>query len=205
MRLMFALFIFCAVTRAQCNLGSSNGTNCNSPLTVSGSTAAESSLGLTENGAAPPEPASAQYWLTISDGTIRLSANGQPYVLPGMPSNYVLLANGSDTFLQKVSSGSTIYSPALTQIDMKLPKMIRLVISSSSSCETCRIEAQYRDGIGWAPLTSAVNPASPTVFVTAWTFMPRAANGDYLVRLAITNTGTVQASIGFHSAMLQFK
>lgn len=70
------LFIATSMAVAQCGQGT-NGTNCNSPLNISGSTAAQSSVGLTDNGAAPPEPASSQYRLSINGGTIRLSSNGQ--------------------------------------------------------------------------------------------------------------------------------
>src|SRR6516165_8254807 len=102
------VFIVTGMTAAQCGSGTS-GTNCNSPLNVSGSTAAQSSVGLTDNGAEPPTPAPTQYWLSISNGTIRLSANGQPYVLPGMPTNYVLTAQAGAVFSLTVAAGVSGY------------------------------------------------------------------------------------------------
>jgi hypothetical protein len=97
-------------------------------MNVSGSTAAQSSVGLTDNGAAPPEPASSQYWLSINKGTLRLSANGQPYALPGMPTNYVLTAQAGGVYSQNVGAGATVYTVALAQIDMTLPQRVRLMI-----------------------------------------------------------------------------
>ncbi len=199
---MILLLAGCAA--AQCTQASS-GTNCNSPLTASGSTAAESSVGLTDNGAAPPQPAPSQYWLSISNGTIRVSANGQPYVLPGMPSNYVLIAQAGGAFLQKISPGATAYSVALAQIDMTLPQQTRLMISSASSCQTCTVSAQYYNGSTWADLTGSIALTSSMIYVTNWAALPSGANGDFQVRLAFTNTGTVQASVNLRSATLQFK
>jgi hypothetical protein len=140
---------------AQCGSGTS-GTNCNSPLNVSGSTAAQSSVLLTDNGADPPAPAPSQYWLSVSSGTIRLSANGQPYLLPGMPTNYVLTAQAGAAFSQSVAAGVIGYSPALTQIDMTLPQQVRLVVSNSASTPSCKVQAQYYDGTSWVNLTNTV-------------------------------------------------
>jgi hypothetical protein len=125
-RVFIFLFLATSVALAQCAQGT-NGTNCNSPLNASGSTAAQSSVGLTDNGAAPPEPAASQYWLSINSGTIRLSSNGQPYVLSGMPTNYILMAQAGRTFSQTVAAGAVDYTAALTQIDMTLPQQVRLV------------------------------------------------------------------------------
>jgi len=189
---------------AQCASGT-NGTNCNSPLTVSGSTAAESSVGLTDNGAEPPAPAPSQYWLSISSGTVRLSANGQPYVLPGMPTNYVLTAQAGGAFSQTVSAGSVGYTPAFTQIDMTLPQQVRLVVSSTTTTANCTVQAQYYNGTSWANLTNTIAVTGATVLTTGWASIPSSANGDYQIRLAITNAGTTSANVGLRSAMLQFK
>jgi len=200
-----AIVIFLSgVAAAQCTQATS-GTNCNSPMNVSGSTAAQSSVGLTDNGAASPVPAPSQYWLSIDHGTIRLSANGQPYALPGMPTNYVLTAQAGGAYSQNVGAGATTYSAALAQIDMTLPQQVRLTISSSNSCPQCSIEAQYYNGTTWANLTNSITPTKSAIFVTAWTSLPSGAGGDYAVRLAINNSGTLQAAVGLHSAMLQFK
>lgn len=202
---IFAIGILLSgMAAAQCTQATI-GTNCNSPMSVSGSTAAQSSVGLTDNGAASPAPAPSQYWLSIDHGTIRLSANGQPYVLPGMPTNYVLTAQAGGAYSQNVGAGATAYTAALTQIDMTLPQQVRLMISSSSSCPQCSVQAQYYNGAAWANLTNSIIPTKSAIFVTAWTSFPSGANGDYAVRLAINNSGTVQATVGLHSAMLQFK
>lgn len=203
-RAFILLFLATGMATAQCAQGT-NGTNCNSPMDVSGSTAAQSSVGLTDNGAAPPEPAASQYWLSISGGTIRLSSNGQPYVLPGMPTNYVLMAQAVATFSQTVGSGATSYTAALTQIDMTLPQKVRLVISSTASTPNCTVRAQYYNGTSWVNLTDAITPSSATVYTTVWDTIASAANGDYAIRLAINNTGTASATVGLRSATLQFK
>ena len=198
------MFILTSIASAQCGSGTS-GTNCNSPLNVSGSTAAQSSVGFTDNGAEPPSPAPSQYWLSISSGTIRLSANGQPYVLPGMPTNYVLTAQAGGAFSQTVAAGVTGYTPALTQIDMTLPQQIRLVVSSSVSNPNCTLLAQYYNGTSWVNLTNTVVLSGTSIHTTAWASLPSAANGDYQIRLAISNAGTSSATVGLRSAMLQFK
>ena len=64
--------------------------------------------------------------------------NGQPYLLPGMPTNYVLTAQAGAAFSQSVAAGVIGYSPALTQIDMTLPQQVRLVVSNSASTPSCR-------------------------------------------------------------------
>lgn len=204
MRILGVIFLLAGVAAAQCSAGSI-GTNCNSPLTASGSTAAESSVGLTDNGAAPPSPAPSQYWLSISAGTIRLSANGQPYVLPGMPSNYVLLAQAGGAYNKTVPAGSTVYSASLAQIDMTLPQLTRLIIASGGSCLTCTVKAQYYNGSGWSDLTTTITPTSAAIFVTAWEALPTGANGDFQIRLAFVNSGSAQASVNLRTSTLQFK
>lgn len=204
MKILAIVIFLSSMAGAQCTQATI-GTNCNSPMNVSGSTAAQSSVGLADNGATPPAPAPSQYWLSIDHGTIRLSANGQPYALPGMPTNYVLTAQAGGTYSQNVGAGATTYSAALAQIDMTLPQQVRLTISSSNSCSQCSVEAQYYNGTAWANLTNSITPTKSAIFVTAWTSLPSGANGDYAVRLAINNSGTIQATVGLHSAMLQFK
>jgi len=203
-KILATVILLAGVAAGQCTQATS-GTNCNSPMNVSGSTAAQSSVGLTDNGAAPPEPAPSQYWLSINNGTLRLSANGQPYALPGMPSNYVLTAQAGGVYSQNVGAGATVYTVALAQIDMTLPQQVRLMISSSSSCLDCTVQAQYYSGTAWTNLTNSIAPTKSTAFVTAWTIIPSGANGDYPVRLAISHSGTTQVTVGLHSAMLQFK
>lgn len=203
-RVLIFLFLITSTAGAQCGQGAS-GTNCNSPLNVSGSTAAQSSVGLTDNGAAPPEPAPSQYWLSINSGTIRVSSNGQPYVLPGMPTNYLLMAQAAGTFSQTVAAGAVGYTAALTQIDMTLPQQVRLVISSTANTPNCTVQAQYYNGTSWVNLTDAVTLNGATVHTTVWDSLPSAANGDYQIRLAINNTGTASATVGLRSATLQFK
>lgn len=203
-RAFILLFLATGMAAAQCAQGT-NGTNCNSPLNVSGSTAAQSSVGLTDNGAAPPEPTISQYWLSINSGTLRLSSNGQPYVLPGMPTNYILMAQAGGTFSQTVASGGVGYTAALTQIDMTLPQKVRLVVSSTANTPNCTVRAQYYNGTSWVNLTDAITLSSATVYATAWDNIPSAANGDYQIRLAINNTGTISAAAGLRSATLQFK
>lgn len=198
------LFLAASLAAGQCGQGT-NGTNCNSPLNVSGSTAAQSSVGLTDNGAAPPEPVLSQYWLSISSGTIRVSSNGQPYVLPGMPTNYILMAQAGGTFSETVGAGGVSYTAALTQIDMTLPQKVRLVVSSTTSTPNCTVQAQYYNGTSWASLTDAITLNSAAVHTTGWDTLPSAANGDFQIRLAITNSGTASASVGLRSATLQFK
>jgi hypothetical protein len=203
-RAFIFLLLATGIAVAQCAQGT-NGTNCNSPLNVSGSTAAQSSVGLTDNGAAPPEPAASQYWLSINSGTIRFSSNGQPYVLPGMPTNYLLMAQAGGTFSQTVAAGAVSYTAALTQIDMTLPQQVRLVVSSVTNTPSCTVQAQYYNGSSWTNLTDAITLSAATVHTTVWDTIPGAANGDYQIRLAINNTGTASASVGLRSATLQFK
>lgn len=203
-RLFLFVFLTTNMAVAQCAQGT-NGTNCNSPLNVSGSTAAQSSVGLTDNGAAPPEPAAYQYWLSIDSGTLRVSSNGQPYVLPGMPTNYLLVTQAGGTFSQTIASGGVSYTPALTQIDMTLPRQVRLVISSTASTPNCTVRAQYYNGTLWVNLTDAITLNTAALHTTVWDTLPSAANGDYQIRLAINNTGTTSSSAGLRSAMLQFK
>src|ERR1700720_46884 len=76
-KILAIVILLSGLAVAQCTQATI-GTNCNSPMNVSGSTAAQSSVGLADNGATPPAPAPSQYWLSIDHGTIRLSANGQP-------------------------------------------------------------------------------------------------------------------------------
>lgn len=204
MKIFAVMILLAGVAAAQCSQGT-NGTDCNSPMNVSGSTAAQSSVGLTDNGAAPPTPAPSQYWLSISKGTIRLSANGQPYALPGMASNYVLLAQAGTTYSHKLAAGSAFNTPALAQIDMTLPQQLRLVVSSASANPLCTVQAQYYSGGAWANLGDPVTVTNSSIYVTAWTAIPSGANGDHAVRLAITNTGTQTVTVTLHSAMLQFK
>jgi hypothetical protein len=90
---------------------------------------------------------------------------------------------------------------ALAQIDMTLPQQVRLMISSSSSCLDCTLQAQYYNGTAWTNLTNSIAPTKSTVFVTAWTIIPSGANGDYPVRLAISDSGTTQVTVGLHSAI----
>ena len=203
-QVIIVMFMATGIALAQCGSGTS-GTNCNSPLNVSGSTAAQSSVGLTDNGADPPAPAPTQYWLSISSGTIRLSANGQPYLLPGMPTNYVLTAQAGAAFSQSVAAGVIGYSPALTQIDMTLPQQVRLVVSNSASTPSCKVQAQYYDGTSWVNLTNTVVLSGAGVHTTTWASLPTTANGDYQIRLAISNTGTSSTSVALRTAVLQFR
>lgn len=203
-RLFVFLFMVTGIAVAQCAQGT-NGTNCNSPLNVSASTAAQSSVGLTDNGAAPPEPAAAQYWLSIASGTIRLSSNGQPYVLPGMPTNYLLMAQAGGTFSQTVAAGAAGSTAALSQIDMTLPQQVRLVVSSAASTPNCTVRAQYYNGASWVNLTDAITLNGASVHTTVWDTIPAGANGDYQIRLAFNNAGTTAAAVGLRSAMLQFR
>jgi hypothetical protein len=203
-QVLIFLLLATSMAVAQCAQGT-NGTNCNSPLNVSGSTAAQSSVGLTDNGAAPPEPALSQYWLSINSGTLRVSSNGQPYVLPGMPTNYLLMAQAAGTFSQTVASGAVSYTSPLTQIDMTLPQQVRLVVSSTASTPNCTVQAQYYNGTSWVNLTDAIALNGATVHTSVWDTIPSAANGDYQIRLALGNTGTASATVGLRSATLQFK
>jgi hypothetical protein len=201
---LFVFILLASMAVAQCAQGT-NGTNCNSPLNVSASTAAQSSVGLTDNGAAPPEPAATQYWLSINGGTIRLSSNGQPYVLPGMPTNYLLMAQAGGTFSQNVAAGAVGYTAALSQIDMTLPQQVRLVVSSAASTPNCTVRAQYYNGTSWVNLTDAITLNGAGVHTTVWDSVPGGANGDFQIRLAFNNAGTASAAVGLRSAMLQFK
>jgi hypothetical protein len=122
-----------------------------------------------------------------------------------MPTNYVLTAQAGAVFSLTVAAGVSGYTPALTQIDMTLPQQVRLVVSSSVSTPNCTVQAQYYDGKSWVNLTNTVVLSGASVHTTTWASLPSAANGDYQIRLAISNTGTSSASVGLRSAMLQFK
>lgn len=204
MKILGILLLLAGIAAAQCSQASS-GTNCNSPMTVSGSTAAESSVGLTDNGAAPPQPAPSQYWLSINNGTIRLSANGQPYTLPGMPTNYALMDQPGTAYSQTIAAGVTFFSPALTQIDMSLPQLVRFIVYANTSCTQCTVQVQYFDGNNWNNLTDSIAPISHAVAATTWASLPNGANGDHPIRLAIANATTSSYTVYLHSAMLQFK
>lgn len=204
MKILLSIMFLTGALAAQCSQAS-NGTNCNSPMSVSGSTGAQSSVGLTDNGAAPPAPAPSQYWLSISKGTIRISANGQPYALPGMPTNYVLVAQAIAAYQMSLAPGTTGYSSAFNQIDMTLPQQVRLIISSSLAAPGCSVWAQYYNGTAWINLTSAITVTNSKLYASAWTALPSGANADRQVRLAISNSGTLTTTVGLRSAMLQFK
>jgi hypothetical protein len=203
-KILGILILLSGMAAAQCSQASS-GTNCNSPLDVSGSTASQSSVGLTDNGAAPPQPAASQYWLSISNGTIRLSANGQPYTLPGMPTNYVLVSQPGTAYSEQIAAGTDFYSPALTQIDMTLPQQVRLVVYANTSCTQCTVQAQFYQGGNWTNLTDSIAPANHSVTATAWAPLPSGANGDYPIRLVLANSTTSSFTVYVHSVMLQFK
>lgn len=204
MRILMLVILLTGTLAAQCSQAS-NGTNCNSPMSVTGSTAAQSSMGLTDNGAAPPAPAPSQYWLSISKGTLRVSSNGQPYTLPGMPTNYVLVAQAIAAYSMTLPASTTAYSSAFNQIDMTLPQQVRLIISSSTAAPGCSVWAQYYNGTAWTNLTNAISVSDSKLHVTAWTTIPSGANADRQVRLAVSNSGTVTTTVGLRSAMLQFK
>ena len=204
MKILAAMILLVGAAVAQCSQGTP-GTNCNSPMTVSGSTAAQSSVGLTDNGAAPPAPAPSQYWLSISNGTIRVSANGKPYALPGMPWNYVLMAQAGGTYSHKLAAGAAANTPALAQIDMTLPQQVRLVVSNAAANPQCTVQAQYYSGGAWNNLGDPVTLTNSAVYAAGWTAMPSGGNGDHQVRLAISNSGTQTVTVSLRTAMLQFK
>ena len=77
---MAALTLLCGVSAAQCATGNP-GTNCNGPLTVQPppSNAVQSAVTLIDLGLGMPAPSAGQYTLSIANGIIQESDNGNAY------------------------------------------------------------------------------------------------------------------------------
>jgi len=95
------------------------------------------------------------------------------------------------------------------QIDMSNATAVRLVITIATSVlpSGSYAQAEYTpEGTNWYALSGEVPvTTSNGIYSSDWQGLPTGANGDYVVRIVVFNTGTSTAQVGLRYLHLQFK
>jgi hypothetical protein len=95
------------------------------------------------------------------------------------------------------------------QIDMTNATSVRFIatIGSAALPSGSYAQAEYTpDGTNWFPLSGEVPVTTPNgLYLSGWQGVPTAANGDFMVRIVVLNTGSVVAQFGLRQLHLQFK
>jgi hypothetical protein len=95
------------------------------------------------------------------------------------------------------------------QIDMTNAASVRFIatVGSAALPSGSYAQAEYSpDGTNWFPLSGEVPVTTPNgLYSSGWQALPTAANGDFMVRIVVLNTGSVVTQFGLRQLHLQFK
>ena len=95
------------------------------------------------------------------------------------------------------------------QIDMSNATTVRFVLTMGAAAlpSGSYAQAEYTpDGTTWYALSGEVPVTTPNgTYSSGWQGLPTGANGDYMVRIAVYNAGTIATQVALRQLHLQFK